>query len=431
MDCFFPKNNFEENFEKRNDLNFYSNYANKFNKFVKLEHKNKNHPNLNSKIKNNNVNNQKNKKEKENYTHYKELINEKIKLNSNNPDLINININREKDEININNNDINYDDFFEKEKHLYMKNLYSNYQTKINSKEKDNKTSHNEKINNLNDRMNSKINMNLNINDYNNLNNNMIIYNNKKNTQMKNQKNVNKIISSFSKNLGNKSNNYIYLNHTNYKGENPELYINFFNNIENSFEKLNNEFFRNNLCKDDYNINFNYNLINHSKEDFNSTEIKNNNFNVQNNILNGINENNHNKNFNNSKNKLHKNTKNKKYIFMSDVLKNPPTKINCKCKKVYSINNNIRDNENEIILFLKVRVDKVNNLEIIIRKNDDIVFVLENFFKEKGLDRNQKEIIKNYVLKCLNLICNFSYIEINNNTKKKINDIQNYFISKN
>ena len=104
---------------------------------------------------------------------------------------------------------------------------------------------------------------------------------------------------------------------------------------------------------------------------------------------------------------------------------------NCKCKKVYSINNNIRDNENEIILFLKVRVDEVNNLEIIIRKNDDIVFVLENILKEKGLDRNQKEIIKNYVLKCLNLICNFSYIEINNNTKKKINDIQNYFISKN
>ena len=57
--------------------------------------------------------------------------------------------------------------------------------------------------------------------------------------------------------------------------------------------------------------------------------------------------------------------------------------------------------------------------------------ILENILKEKGLDRNQKEIIKNYVLKCLNLICNFSYIEINNNTKKKFNDIQNYFISKN
>ena len=79
----------------------------------------------------------KREKEKENFTHPKELINEKIKLYSNNPDLLNININREKDEININNNDINYEDFFEKEKHFYMKNLYSNYQTKINSKEKD------------------------------------------------------------------------------------------------------------------------------------------------------------------------------------------------------------------------------------------------------------------------------------------------------
>ena len=204
---------------------------------------------------------------------------------------------------------------------------------------------------------------------------------------------------------------------------NGNLYI---KNIKEK-ENPNNNIFKNELFLND---------------NINQFKIKNNNINIQNNnqfvnynlpnienynnkinIINFVEE-----NINNNSLKQ----KEKKYIFMSNILKKAPLKLNPKSKP-FIINNNINNNENiieeknKVILNLKIKIpNEKNDLIIPLQDNDNFFSILSTFTEKKVLDRNQCNIILKEVNKAINLIKNFSHIIIKDNSINSMNKIYDF-----
>ena len=399
-----------------------------------------------------------NVKKKEKKKHYKmtkkvkEKKNNDIKFNNiNSNDLkASNNINGEV-EINDNINYTNFQDLLQNDINIHLnKNLYS--------KNKDNKNLNQNQFSNIkknidisNYAIHQNMNMKLNINNINNIYNNLIFLNNNENNfgiKKKNIKKNNKNISSFPQNLSINGKIYTDFSLIDYKGENPGMYINNPFNFENSFGIFNNNnnySYKNNLKIDNKNItNLNYNLIDLSIDNFNSIQkknyhdqsiINNNNQSLLKNMKNQTNNYKINSSFveeNINKINYLEKSKDKKFIYMSDILKYPPFKINQKSKTPYIIHNsNINNEIDEIIFKIKIKIsEKEKDIEIPIMKNNNHLSLLNSLFEEKGLNRNQINNINQEIENVLNLLDNYSQFIINKESNQNINDIYGFIYNK-
>ena len=399
-----------------------------------------------------------NAKKKEKKKHYKmtkkvkEKKNNDIKFNNiNSNDLkASNNINGEV-EINDNINYTNFQDLLQNDINIHLnKNLYS--------KNKDNKNLNQNQFSNIkknidisNYAIHQNMNMKLNINNINNIYNNLIFLNNNENNfgiKKKNKKKNNKNISSFPQNLSINGKIYTDFSLIDYKGENPGMYINNPFNFENSFGIFNNNnnySYKNNLKIDNKNItNLNYNLIDLSIDNFNSIQkknyydqsiINNNNQSLLINMKNQTNNYKINSSFveeNINKINYLEKSKDKKFIYMSDILKYPPFKINQKWKTPYIVHNsNINNEIDEIIFKIKIKIsEKEKDIEIPIRKNNNHLSLLNSLFEEKGLNRNQINNINKEIENVLNLLDNYSQFIINKESNQNINDIYGFIYNK-
>ena len=447
MDCTLSKENLDFPIEKIQNIkkinwNAYSSNSNEENYLFNLKNQNQKHKN---KYKNANK-----KEKKKTFEKVKKVMEKKnkdiIKLNNIDPNGLEVsnNINR-KVEIKDNIKYTNYQDLIQNDNNIPLnKTLYNKY--KVNNLNQNQLSNLNKNIVISNYEINSNMNMNLNIKNINNIYNNLIFLNNNEEnfrTKRKRKNNNNKIVSSFPQNLSINGKNYIDLKLKDYKGENPEMYIKKSFNFENPFGifKNNNNYF--NLKIDNKNrTNLNYNLIDLSIDNFNLIQKKNidcdsllnnNNQSLFLNIQNQ--ENNSNINLSyfveknvNKINNLEK-SNNKKFIFMSDILKYPPVKINQKCKTPYIIHNSNKNKEiDDIILIIKIKISETDNLEIPIQKND--LLLLNSYFEEKGLDRNQINNINKEIEKILNLLDNFSHFIISEKSNQNINDVYGFIHNK-
>ena len=125
-------------------------------------------------------------------------------------------------------------------------------------------------------------------------------------------------------------------------------------------------------------------------------------------------------------------SKDKKFIYMSDILKYPPFKINQKWKTPYIVHNsNINNEIDEIIFKIKIKIsEKEKDIEIPIRKNNNHLSLLNSLFEEKGLNRNQINNINQEIENVLNLLDNYSQFIINKESNQNINDIYGFIYNK-
>ena len=450
MDYTLSNENFDCPIEKIQNIkelnsNVHSSYLNEENNVFNWKNKNQIHKN-----KCKNLNKKEKKKNFEKIKKVKEKKIKNIKFHHDNLNDIKVsnNISREV-EIKDNIKSINFQDLLKNDNTNISlnKNLYNKY--KVNNNLNQNQFSNiNKNMVTSNYEINSNMNMNVNINNINNIYNNLkFLKNNEENfgIKKKSKKNNNNNISSFPQNLSINGKNYKDLNLIDYKGQNPEMYINQPFNFENSFGifQNNNNYFNIKIVNKNR-TNLNYNLIDLSIDNFNSIQKKNcdseivQNDNNQSLLLNIQNQTNYynislsyfvEKNIN--KNNYLEKSKDKKFIFMSDVLRYPPVKINQKCNTPYIMNNSNKKKEiDDIILIIKIKISKEEDIEIPIQNNYNNIFLLNSIFEEKGLDRNLIYIVNKEIENVLNLIGNFSHFIISEKSNQNINDVYGFIHNK-
>ena len=240
MDYTLSNENFDCPIEKIQNIkelnsNVHSSYLNEENNVFNWKNKNQIHKN-----KCKNLNKKEKKKNFEKIKKVKEKKIKNIKFHHDNLNDIKVsnNISREV-EIKDNIKSINFQDLLKNDNTNISlnKNLYNKY--KVNNNLNQNQFSNiNKNMVTSNYEINSNMNMNVNINNINNIYNNLKFLNNNEENfgiKKKSKKNNNNNISSFPQNLSINGKNYKDLNLIDYKGQNPEMYINQPFNFENSF----------------------------------------------------------------------------------------------------------------------------------------------------------------------------------------------------